>query len=732
MPLHILCRYKSKIASVLLAILCLNFYTPVVVAIAKPQPSKNVYISLERTHLPSLARQLMEEDLVQEDTKKANAELVKQNKLNKVVVPQLGASEKVKLAYKILSQSSSGTAADATVATLSDTVISDLELLCGPNNNPEKHVFGNLDLAEMATGKIELQRMLVHPLTDLKSLQDRQACIRVLAEDDKVFAQVQEHVATLRNLEHEFIWFWKELEEEVQSYFNQAYPGVFSVHKNASTLQFSSLWTAVFSPTLRAIWPTSIAIGASYMLHKYLHEAQAAGHNGMLQHIVRERGYQPDNITFINCFKAFLSLVSELFLQIPIMGEFRVYDNNGAVVVRQAPREHRITMGIITAIGLTPYLWILYNGIQASANFNTLSNQIHDKMNKAATYTSTLESLGTLVAAHPKLKDCFPEHQTLLKLTQTPSEEANELTELLKSDTFKAEPSFFAHKGRALAAFKMMFDSKNNFIDGMQAAGKMNAYLSVARLYRTYKDHPNAKYCFVDFKETATPYLKLENFWHPSINPDIVVTNSLEVGGNGQAGNIIITGPNAGGKSTALKSIVLAILLAQSFGIAPASYMALSPFARITTYLNIADSTGSESLFQAEVARAQSLLTALGSLKPGQFSFAIMDEIFTGTNPEEGQAGAYGVAKNLASFSNSMCIVATHFKKLTELATHTNGKYKNCKVSVIINPDGTIKPEYKLKDGISDQKIALQMLNNAGFGESIMQDAYAVLNEKKQ
>ena len=76
-----------------------------------------------------------------------------------------------------------------------------------------------------------------------------------------------------------------------------------------------------------------------------------------------------------------------------------------------------------------------------------------------------------------------------------------------------------------------------------------------------------------------------------------------------------------------------------------------------------------------------------------------------------------------------MCIVATHYKLLTELEKEAAGLYQNYKVSVVIEPNGKIIPTYLLEKGISDQKIALQLLQNAGFGGSIVQDAYKVLNQ---
>ena len=108
---------------------------------------------------------------------------------------------------------------------------------------------------------------------------------------------------------------------------------------------------------------------------------------------------------------------------------------------------------------------------------------------------------------------------------------------------------------------------------------------------------------------------------------------------------MVITGPNAGGKSTFIKSITINVLLSQTLGISAASNFKITPFSLINTYLNIPDVKGKESLFEAEMHRARDHIKMLDKLDKHQFSFVIMDEIFSSTNPEEGISGGYVYAK---------------------------------------------------------------------------------------
>ena len=94
--------------------------------------------------------------------------------------------------------------------------------------------------------------------------------------------------------------------------------------------------------------------------------------------------------------------------------------------------------------------------------------------------------------------------------------------------------------------------------------------------------------------------------------------------------NILITGPNASGKSTFIKSVVLGVLMAQTISIAPTSEMQLTPFKLLNTYLNIPDAKGRESLFEAEMYRARDHINMVYKLSHDdkEFSLVVMDEIF--------------------------------------------------------------------------------------------------------
>jgi DNA mismatch repair protein MutS len=187
--------------------------------------------------------------------------------------------------------------------------------------------------------------------------------------------------------------------------------------------------------------------------------------------------------------------------------------------------------------------------------------------------------------------------------------------------------------------------------------------------------------------------------------------------------SIIITGPNAGGKSTMIKSILIAVILAQTIGFANAGDIGMTPFYYISSQMNIPDCKGKESLFEAEMFRSKRHLDVLKSLEKSQKSVIFMDEIFNSTNPVEGIAGAFAIAKNMAKYENNLSIITTHYLYLTKLSKNN---FKNIKMNIKYTESGDIIYPYKLTKGVSKQFIAIEILQKHGFDENIVKDALEI------
>lgn len=224
-------------------------------------------------------------------------------------------------------------------------------------------------------------------------------------------------------------------------------------------------------------------------------------------------------------------------------------------------------------------------------------------------------------------------------------------------------------------------------------------------------------YCFTNYSKSSKPFIQATQFSHPYL--DNPVKNNISLNGN----NMLITGPNAAGKSTFIKSIMLNVILSQTFGIACANEFNSTIFHSIETYLHIPDKNGISSLFETEMIKSKNYIDRISNYPSDKLSLIIMDEIFSSTNYIEGSSGAYGILKKLSSFDNNMTLITTHYSKLSKLEKTTNHKFKNYKFEISRNDNQEIQYNYKLQPGISNQNIALELLKKNDFDESIINDA---------
>ena len=114
------------------------------------------------------------------------------------------------------------------------------------------------------------------------------------------------------------------------------------------------------------------------------------------------------------------------------------------------------------------------------------------------------------------------------------------------------------------------------------------------------------------------------------------------------------------------------IIMAQSFGIAPAASLELTPFAKLHSYIDITTNLAEgESLFQAEVNRSKQLKDSIDSCKDGEKAFTVIDEIFSGTNPDTASKVGFNFLKDRGDDKHNITIVTTHFPRITDLEAET-------------------------------------------------------------
>ena len=367
------------------------------------------------------------------------------------------------------------------------------------------------------------------------------------------------------------------------------------------------------------------------------------------------------------------------------------------------------------------YPFILYKRYYSTKNLLTLIHEKQADLLVAGHLIKSMEMLCKIIAKDETLKDLMQDEcKKLCELFSPTSKKTSAdlklLVDRLLSSSFQGDDSYLlSQQGKILATHHLLQRIKGELIPYFEALGDIDAHLAIFKLYQEFKNHPRVTFCLPEFVDSNTPVLEAQNFWHPLINPRFVIANDL-IMGHGSSANLIITGPNAGGKTTSLMSLVINIIFAQSFGIAPSSSLSFTPFAKIHSYLDITTNLQAGlSLFAAEVDRSKKLKQSILSCTPGQKTFTIIDELFSGTAPDVASEVGFKFASQLGEMLHSMTIITTHFPRLTALEQETP-HFENYKVAdALIAANGKVTYPFKLVKGASTQNIAQHMLEQEGI-----------------
>tara|TARA_Y100000389_G_scaffold47988_1_gene43196 strand:+ start:1230 stop:2984 length:1755 start_codon:yes stop_codon:yes gene_type:complete len=221
-------------------------------------------------------------------------------------------------------------------------------------------------------------------------------------------------------------------------------------------------------------------------------------------------------------------------------------------------------------------------------------------------------------------------------------------------------------------------------------------------------------------KEKNYTKLKFKNIYHPSLI-DNAIKNNINI-----KNNMIITGPNAAGKTTIIKSIIINLILSQQIGYGYYDSGEISIYDHIHCYINIPDSCSRDSLFQSEARRCKDILDAINENKDKKH-FCIFDELYSGTNPYEAISAACGYLENLSNNNNVKFILTTHFIRLCKLFINSDD-VGNFNMETIID-DGKIKYKYKIQNGISEIKGGMDVLRQLKYPTKIIKRANIILRE---
>lgn len=206
--------------------------------------------------------------------------------------------------------------------------------------------------------------------------------------------------------------------------------------------------------------------------------------------------------------------------------------------------------------------------------------------------------------------------------------------------------------------------------------------------------------------------VRLKNARHPLLEKRSCVPLQFAIGG--EINGVVITGPNTGGKTVAIKTVALCAMMAQCGLHVPAEKAELCMFSNILC--DIGDGQNLSENLSTFSAHITNVLDILKRVNPE--SLVIMDELGSGTDPQEGMGIAVAILEELKK-SGALYLVTTHYPEIKSYAEREDGVIN---ARMTFDPEN-FKPLYRMVIGEAGESCALHIAKRLGMPPHMLKRA---------
>lgn len=532
-------------------------------------------------------------------------------------------------------------------------------------------------------GALFLADLLDNPQCSPSLLNLRQQCLQELESLTNSTHNTSSTNDSIKQWEKDAIWFFSQKDAVVEQFTDLIFfKSYFFRRLNESdrALTTSNLYKIAVSPSIGILSPIM------YVIIPFI--------------ILRIKFGKIINISFTTYLKLLMTSIM-----------------NSSSILNAIEGRSGKSMGVLSIVQIASYIMSfifyfqgIFNSVELSKTSYNVCKFISNKVNNLMKFLKySLELMDVYEPIITKYKGVFLKDNTESSII---SDTDSQTQQLIRNYKPYDEFTMFSNFGCQLSIFKTI--CKDDVLGLINRTYYLDCLLGIVRLKQSMN------LCYPIYSEESEAFIDGEGLWHPALKPETCVKNNI------RASNIIVTGPNAGGKSTFIKALCLSVYMAQTIGLSASERMTLTPFYFLNTQINIPDCKGQESLFEAEMNRCLYNLQTIEKCC-GRTCLVVMDEIFNSTNVIEAVAGAYSILEKMASFKNCVSVITTHFSYLTKLQKQSI--FECYRMNVVYDDEGRIVYPYKIEPGVSKQYVALELLKHRGFETDIIDRAMQIKNK---
>ena len=561
------------------------------------------------------------------------------------------------------------------VKKLNNTVITDLELIKSIETD-ETSIYDNVFKPSNKLSTKVIEQFANNYTTDTDYLKNTQQLIKSIRSEE---LNTIHNKHSFSNFEiNDIVSLWQEIKSEsgfCEKYLYIDWSFAKELNNNTSFLQLMSKYN-IASPILSLCLPILVLILPFF--------------------VIKLRGIELSINQYIDILKTLISnhAIFKIFTQF-----------------HQVDTSQKMYLLASSAF----YLFSIYQNILVCIRFYSNMQKIHNYLFKFKNYLAyTVDIMNyhssktNELTNYVKFKDeVYNNQNVLIKI----------YNELNKITPFSFSINKIGEIGHIMYIFYQLYDNKE-YNDALIYSFGFNGYFSIISQTSLHvEENKLVKTQFIEKQLTKNKHVKpiFKKMYYPKfINNDStnIIKNNCNLNKN-----IIITGPNASGKTTTLKTALINIILSQQIGYGCFDSLKLSPYDNIHCYLNIPDTSGRDSLFQAEARRCKEIIDCIDE-QTNKTHFCIFDELYSGTNPEEAVVSASAFMDYIVKHNNITCLLTTHYVKLCKKLSK-NKKIKNYNMKTIKTSDN-FEYTYLLEKGISKVKGGLKVLKDMNYPQEIL------------